>query len=305
MRSATRETLIARARAVPVEREIERRGIRLRGRIERFGPCPRCGGRDRFSINTRKQCFNCRGFGGGGVIDMVMHIDDVDFNEALALLGGEELPRAIRLHQHVDRDDGDAHEREQHRKAAWMWSRRRPITGSIAERYLREARGVTCPLPVTLGFLPPARPEQHSALIAAFATPEEIQPGVLAAPVAVDSVHLTLLRPDGSGKADVKPNKITIGSPGGLPIVLAPPNDLLALGIAEGIEDALSLHEALGIGAWAAGSAPFMPKLAPQISDWIEAFTIELHPDGGRRCALELAEKIRERGTDVFLREAV
>src|SRR5262249_16033246 len=36
---------------------------------------------------------------------------------------------------------------EQHRKAAWMWSQRRPIGGTVAEIYLRKARGITCALP--------------------------------------------------------------------------------------------------------------------------------------------------------------
>jgi hypothetical protein len=53
--------LIERARFVPIEGEIARRGIRLRGTIERVGPCPVCGGRDRFSINTKKRVWNCRG----------------------------------------------------------------------------------------------------------------------------------------------------------------------------------------------------------------------------------------------------
>ena len=56
---------VVKARSVPIEDEIARRGIKLRGRIERCGPCPKCAGEDRFSINTRKQVFNCRGCGKG------------------------------------------------------------------------------------------------------------------------------------------------------------------------------------------------------------------------------------------------
>ena len=52
------DTWIETARATPIERVIDERGIRLRGRIERIGRCPMCGGTDRFSINTKKQCFN-------------------------------------------------------------------------------------------------------------------------------------------------------------------------------------------------------------------------------------------------------
>ena len=52
-------------------REIARRYTTLKKiAVNEFaGPCPSpsCGGRDRFSINTRKQVFNCRGCGVGGV----------------------------------------------------------------------------------------------------------------------------------------------------------------------------------------------------------------------------------------------
>src|SRR5262249_19675677 len=148
----------------------------------------------------------------------------------------------------------------QHEKGTWLWSRRRPITGSIAEKYLHEARGIICPLPPTLAFLSPAKLEQHPAMIAAFAMVDEPEPGVLGRPRDVGSVHLTLLRADGSGKADAQPNKVIVGSPLGHPIIVAPPNDLMGLAITEGIEDALSAHQATGLGAWAAGSASFMPK---------------------------------------------
>ncbi len=50
---------------------------------------PGCGGRDRFSINTTKQLFNCRGCNrGGDVIEMVQHLDGVNFKTAVRLLAG-------------------------------------------------------------------------------------------------------------------------------------------------------------------------------------------------------------------------
>jgi phage/plasmid primase-like uncharacterized protein len=74
------DTWAQRARSMPIEDELARRGIHLRGKIERCGPCPKCGGDDRFSINTQKGIFNCRGCGvGGDVIDLVQHLDGVDF----------------------------------------------------------------------------------------------------------------------------------------------------------------------------------------------------------------------------------
>jgi DNA primase len=87
---------IERARAVPLASEIARRGIKLNGgRIERCGPCPRCGGDDRFCINSGKGVFNCRGCGAkGDVIDLVRFLDDCDFIAACTALTGEPPPKA-------------------------------------------------------------------------------------------------------------------------------------------------------------------------------------------------------------------
>jgi hypothetical protein len=188
------------------------------------------------------------------------------------------------------------YERRQHDKAAWLWSRRKPIAGTIAEHYLREARGITCAVPATLAFLPPLKPEHSRAMIAAFGLVDEPEPGVLGAPKDVGSVHLTLLKPDGSGKADVEPNKLIIGSPRGMPIILAAPNDLLGMAICEGIEDALTVHQTTGLGAWAAGSAGMMPKLADVVPGCIGAVTIYAHVDkAGQDGARRLATALRAR----------
>ena len=84
----------AKARAVSIEHEIDRRGIKLRGGVERVGPCPICGGEDRFAINTKKGVWNCRGCDvGGDVIKLVEHLDGVDFIGACTTLTGERRRR--------------------------------------------------------------------------------------------------------------------------------------------------------------------------------------------------------------------
>lgn len=301
--------LLSRALAVPIEVELARRGHKLK-RVggEHIGPCPVCGGTDRFGANIRKRVAHCRGCGlSGDVVTIVRALDGSTFAEAVALLAGEDLARprampAVRAQRTTD-EANDQYERQQHRKAAWLWSQRRPIAGTPAETYLR-ARGIWCPLPPTLGFLPPSKPEHHPALITAFGLVDELEPGELSAPRDVATVHLTLLRPDGSGKVEIKPNKIIVGGHSGCPIVLAPPNDTMTLAVTEGVEDALSLHQALGIGAWAAYSAGAMPKLATHVPNHIETVLIEVHPDDGRRHALELARTLRTRGVEVIMREA-
>lgn len=189
-------------------------------------------------------------------------------------------------------------------KAQFLWRQRRPIAGTIAETYLREARACRSIIPPTLGFLP-SRGEHPPALIAAFGLCSEPEPGVLAiGDAAVRAVQLVKMKPDGSGKAEVEPNKTIIGRGAlGSPIMLAPPNDLLGLAIAEGLEDALSIHEATGLGAWAAGGAGRMPALADAVKSYIDCITICSDDNGaGRRGVENLAGRLRKRGFEVIVK---
>jgi hypothetical protein len=114
-------------------------------------------------------------------------------------------------------------------------------------------------------------------------------------------VHLTRLKPDGSGKAG-EPAKIMVGFSTGSPIVLAPPNDLLGMAITEGIEDGLSVHEDTGLGVWAAGAANRMPALAAAVPDYIDFTTIVADDDAaGRRFAGALAEALERRGLEALV----
>jgi putative DNA primase/helicase len=98
MRTPAWDAWTERARAVRIEDEAARRGIRLNGgagKNERCGPCPQCGGEDRFSINTKKQVFNCRGCGkSGDAIALVEFLDGVDFVRACETLTGEPAPKS-------------------------------------------------------------------------------------------------------------------------------------------------------------------------------------------------------------------
>jgi hypothetical protein len=157
------------------------------------------------------------------------------------------------------RDNNETRERLE--IALSLWRRRLPIGRSPAETYLRGARGYRGLLPATLGYLAPAS-GFPPAMIAAFGMATETGPGkIIIADTAVRGIHLTSLKPDGSGKAGTGRDKIMIGKSAGSPIVLAPVNDGLGLAIAEGIEDALSIYDATGLGAWAAGAASRMPPL--------------------------------------------
>jgi hypothetical protein len=184
----------------------------------------------------------------------------------------------------------------------WMWHRRQPIIGSIGEAYLRDARGYRGPLPSTLGFLP-AWSKHPPAVIAVFGMAREIAPGEIAIDDdAVLGAHLIKLKTDGSDRLREEEAKVTIGRGFTAPIVLLPPNDLLALTIAEGVEDALSDYQISGAGAWAAASAGRMPGLAALVPNYIESVTILVdNNDAGRSCSHALAAALHARDIEVLL----
>jgi Toprim domain len=168
--------------------------------------------------------------------------------------------------------------------ARWLWRKSVPAAGTIVERYLA-GRSILA-VPPTIRFLR-ARGGHPAAMLAAFGLAD------------VQGVHITHLSPDGT-----KLGKIMLGPTAGNPIVLAPPNDLGGLAIAEGIETALSAAQE-GLGAWAAGSAGHMPKLAGVIAPllYVEAVTILAEDDdAGRRGAEDLAGELIRLRPDIEAR---
>jgi hypothetical protein len=144
---------IERARAVRIENERARRGIKLR-RVghELIGPCPKCGGRDRFSISVVKNCWHCRQCKAadvtGDVIGFVMWLDNVEFAAAIELLAGDQArPAAKRAHGH-GLNEGGGHQPDDAASIAsalrW-WRDSGPIDGTLAELYLRLHREITKP----------------------------------------------------------------------------------------------------------------------------------------------------------------
>jgi phage/plasmid primase-like uncharacterized protein len=71
-------------------------GARLRrSGGEWIGPCPVCGGKDRFSISPSKGLWNCRRCGvGGDAIDLVRHVTGASFNSAVELVDGSPSTRS-------------------------------------------------------------------------------------------------------------------------------------------------------------------------------------------------------------------
>lgn len=108
-----------------------------------------------------------------------------------------------------------------------LWDSGQPITGTLAETYLR-GRAITCPLPDSLRF--------HPACLHPFG---QTLPAMLARVDGAErfAIHRTFLGE--RGKAGVTPNKMALGATGGGAVRLSDGGERLV--VAEGIETGLSL----------------------------------------------------------------
>lgn len=182
--------------------------------------------------------------------------------------------------------------------ADYLWRTSLSAENTHVEPYLHEARKIGARLQATTRYLSAHQGHAH-AMICPFGLVEEIEPSILALPQSVTAVHLTRLSPDGLKIF----HKRMIGPVSGQPIVLAPPNDGLGLVITEGIEDALSMHAATGLGAWAAGSAGHMATLALAVPWYIEHVLILADNDPpGLKGAFALETGLLARGFDVTVK---
>ena len=265
------------ARAIPIAEVAARlgadAGLKRVGQ-ELVGPCPECGGTDRFAIDPRKNLYNCRSCGGGDGIALVRLVQRCEFPEALAFLAGEredvrdpEVERRRREARERRRREQEAeaerYRRDAIRRARTIWDAGRPAPGTPVEAYLA-LRGLT---PARIGGLPRAlrfHPDlrySHRPKGGAWTTIHRgpaMLAGILAPDGRLSGVHRTwidLSRPDGKAaivhEGEALAAKKVEGSKKGGAIRLTGPDDPRAIGtlvMAEGIETTLS--------AVAAGALP-------------------------------------------------
>lgn len=276
---------IEAAKATPWPELIDRLQIGglVRTAGELVGPCPGCGGKDRFSINPQKGVIFCRGCDAkGDQIALVQLVLGMDFPAALEWLAGprQELTPAQR---EVQRRRAEAAERkraaeaERHREKAMelarrMWSAARPADDTLVVDYL--ARRGLAPRPGTrlprcFRFEPAAR-----LVVPVPGRPSEFQtvhegPAMLSAILGPDDsltgVHRTWIdlrqrkgRPviaHPFKDDETVPTKKVYGSKKGGAIRLFTPRDATTLVMGEGIETTLTPLAAkvfdAGVAYWA------------------------------------------------------
>lgn len=303
---AERAVWVEQARAVRIEDEVTRRGIKLRGRIDRCGPCPVCGGTDRFSINLKKQVWNCRGCDrGGDVIALVQHLDGVGYLDAIAHLAGAAPERtdcnrskqpALSTKQH----DEESERRRRMSAARLIWAGRRPIAGTIADHYFR-FRGIALDedLSHCIGF-DPACPWRETP--GDPASPILRVPCILAAFRLIDTdeiaaVQKTRLNPDGSKYG----RRFNGCSKGAVCKIDPDENVTMGLSLAEGLETALSARLVGFRPIWATGGTGTL-KNFPVLAG-VESLTFQRENDTNQancRAIDACAERWLAAGRQVF-----
>jgi hypothetical protein len=285
--------LISRARSIPIAHVLRSRSIRLRpAGQELYGPCPVCGGTDRFAVHLKKQVWNCRQCRkGGNVIALVQHMAGVGFADAVAMLAGGARPMPAPRRAPEVLPATAAPTVDRHAWAMHLWSEAVPIAGTIAERYLIEARKLTLPADVSPRVLRfhlrcPFGAEHHPCLLALYRDIASDEPR---------AVMRTALTPDGR-KIDRK----ALGPVGGCAVKLSDDADVtMSLTIGEGLESTLAGLLKGFAPAWAMGSAGSIAKF-PVLAG-IEALTILGEDDDANcRAVAECAHRWLAADREVF-----
>lgn len=162
-----------------------------------------------------------------------------------------------------------------------LWKASKPIAGTLAEDYLR-ARGLSPPFPKALRFNP--------ATVLGSGAERKTMPAMIATvenDLGIVAVQRTFLDPRDVLRKPIPKPKVSLGLLGTAAIRLAPATD--ELGLAEGIEDALSATAWFGTPTWALGGVERLALVA--IPEKVRRVIV--YGDRGR-AAERLLEKARE-----------
>lgn len=255
--------------------------------INRHGPCPMCGGRDRFRFDDKdgKGTYYCNACGAGDGFDLLMKYNGWDFRVAakeVEKLAGDYKP----LPQKQQKDPRIRLEK--------IRSNAKPLTGDDpASKYL-EARGIS-----------PAPGLMYSESEPYFENGEHIKNypamlGLVKTPQGRPATwHVTYLE-DGKKAPVTSPKKVmkSAGGINGAAIRLFPAKQ--HLGIAEGIETAIAAYQMTGIPTWAVLNTSGMQGFV--LPDAVNELTIFGDNDknyAGQLAAYQLANKLSLKGVKV------
>lgn len=305
--------LVDKARGASFMQIYQGLGLALKkiGPHELSGPCPRCGGTDRFNVNTSKGTWFCRGCNakGGDALSILMHVRGLEFREAVRDLTGESAdvecpaPAPIAVAAKPKAVDDAARKAFIRRMVEKTLHGLVPIIGTEGEAYLRRERKIETGELVdvlgstaAIGWHPECFFQQDR---------HRLDQRTLGAIVAIMTDPLTG-KPTGGisrtylceGKKVAKAKGL---GPAGVVRLTPDENVLGGLHLAEGLETALDMMAKGLRPMWSCGSTSIMAKL-PVVSG-IECLTILADHDengAGERAALELEQRWRAAGREVL-----
>lgn len=236
-------------------------GVPSRALVNKHGPCPMCGGKDRFRFDNLdgRGTFFCSQCGNGDGIKLVMLFLSLPFKDAAKRVD-QHIGEAV---SYTPKGLPTANDETKRQEMRALWERSKPITSTdAAGLYLNSRTGLT-KFPSALRFVADERyveagkrPSFHPAMVAKVDPSDEA-----AAQGERPAIHRTYLAHHGD-KADVgTPRKMMGTMPTGAAVRLAPAGEVL--GIAEGIETAISAQILFNVPTWAALTADLLEKWTP------------------------------------------
>lgn len=225
-------------------------------------------------------CFTgCRG------VDVIAALRSRGLWEGEAVRDPSYLVGMTRPHDAMSDND----ERYRRDAARELWDKANPIAGTLGETYLR-GRGIKIKLPDSLRYLPRLHHGPSKRVWPAMIGAIRDDAGALTA------IQRTYLAEDGSGKAPVEPQKMTLGPMLHGAVLLGTAGDMM--GLAEGIETALSAKQIYQIPTLACLSAHRLDKIKlPALCRSLVIFADR--GKVGMDCALEAARHYEDIGLDV------
>lgn len=249
-------------------------------------PCPMCGGNDRFIFDNKqgRGTFFCRQCGAGTGYQLISRIKNMPLKDTI-----REVKKVVGT---VEQKTVDKEMTDQQTKKLLneTWKEATEMReGDPAWTYLHDRTGWR-DYSRNLRFHPTLwHQESRSRMpsLIAKVTDQDNKPV---------SIHRTYLTPEGKKAHVPHPKMLMAGNiPDGSAVRLASFND--TLGIAEGIETALSAHAIFGIPVWAAISAPMLVKWKPPpMVSKVVIFGDADHNFVGQSASYRLAQQLHKSG---------
>lgn len=249
-----------------------------------------------FYVNDDKGFFHCFGCGSNGdALAWLTRQCGMNFRDAYEALKGDRFPS---ISEDMARERREANERERREAIAEVrgfWKRTDRPEGTIAERYLRDTRGITAPLPpsIRFGWLPLSRDDAGN-----WREPMPAVVGAVTCHGELVGIQRIYLRNDGSDKRWAKPrkSKFSKGAVKGGALRLDHGLTGNEIVITEGPEDGLTLMQEMpGRRVWVALGTDMMPAI--EFPDDVDSIIIAGQNDkAGKAAVARAGEALLARG---------